>query len=48
MTLNQLEWLCLTYAWICALTGHYWLAFGACMIGIPLCVVDIGKRDGWL
>ncbi len=39
---------CLVFTFYCMFTGRPGLAIMVCLMGSALCVVNIGKRDGWL
>lgn len=45
---NILELSALVLAVITGLSDHLWLSIGSCLIGMVICIVDIGKHDGWI
>jgi hypothetical protein len=49
MTISTaLEFKCVIFAIGCVFSGRPLLALATCAIGAALCIVEIGKRDGWL
>ena len=43
-----MEWACCVFAFGCVMTNRPLLALAVCAMGSALCVVGIGRRDGWL